>query len=323
MQRDRRIETGERPRVAILVVNGFARRGPRAPQREADALRYPWIDLCLGQVERFSAGWDYEVFVHDNSHFQPHRRLIAAHPRVQLRPRAALAQIGRLANRLPGPYAGRAFERRHASALDHLARKVPASFDYVVTLDNDSFPVRDDWLDVLVGGCERGAAVSGVYRDEFAAVLHPFIHVSGLCVRRAELRELGVSFGRNIDPLGERQQTDEFNRDVGQKITYEFLAGGRTIAPLHRSNKVNVHFVLGGIYGDVVYHHGAGGRRAFFRSIGDAEAHQRISDKLRDEAFRDIDHLLAVLRAETENDLGLPAQPASDAAPLADAPARG
>ena len=309
--------------MAILVVNGFARRGPRAPQREADALRYPWIDLCLSQVDRCSAGWDYEVFVHDNSHFQPHRRLIAAHPNVRLRPRAPFAPLGRLANRVPGPYAGRLFERRHPSALDHLARKVPASFDYIVTLDNDSFPVRDDWLEVLVGGCEQGAAVSGVYRDELAAVLHPFIHVSGLCVRRTDLRELGVSFGRDIDPLGEKEETDEFNRDVGQKITYEFLARGRTIAPLHRSNKMNVHFILGGIYGDVVYHHGAGGRRAFFRSIGDAEDHQQVGERLRDEAFRDLDHLVAVLRGETENDLGLPAQAASSAAPLADTPASG
>jgi hypothetical protein len=323
VQRDGRIGTGERPRVAILVVNGFARRGPRAAQREADALRYPWIDLCLSQVDRFSAGWDYEVFVHDNSHFEPHRRLIAGHPRVRLRPRAVVARIGRIANRVPGPYAGRLFERRHPSALDHLARKVPAGFDYIVTLDNDSFPVRNDWLDVLVGGCEQGAAVSGVYRDELAEALHPFIHVSGLCVGRADLRELGVSFGLNVDPLGEHEDNDQFNRDVGQKITYEFLERGRTIAPLHRSNNLNVHFILGGIYGDVVYHHGAGGRRAFFRSIGDAQTHQRIGDKLRDEAFRDVDHLLAVLRGETENDLGLEAQPANDPAPLADTRASG
>ena len=309
-------EQRRRPRVAILVVNGFARRGPRGRQRAEEALRYPWIELCLRQVQRHSAGWDYHVFAFDNSHFEPHRKLIREFDRVTLLPRRWVAVLGRLANRIPGPYAGRMFERRHPSALDYLAAKVPASFDYIVTLDNDSFPVRDDWLDVLVGECEKGAAVAGVYLDELAAVLHPFVHVSGLCVGRADLQSLGVSFGRDIDYLGPQgRQTAEYNQDVGQKITYEFINAGRTIAPLRRSNEVDFHFLMGGIYGDVIYHHGAGGRRANFRRIGDVELNEQISSTLREAAFADIDHLVAVLRGQAANDLELtPLPPPGDQA---------
>jgi hypothetical protein len=313
--------TGD-PRVAIIVVNGFARRGAHGPEREAEALAYPWIALCLRQIERHSQGWDYQVFVFDNSHLPAHRTAMRAFERVRVRPGALVAALGRLANRVPGPYIGRLFERRHASALDYLAKKVPADFDYVVTLDNDSFPIREDWLDVLVSACQKGAAAAGVYRDEMAPDVDPFIHVSGLCVKREDLRALNVSFGKDIPFLNEQYKHDkDHNQDVGQKITYEFIRLGRPRAELHRSNRVNYHFVMGGIYGDVIYHHGAGGRRAKFRKApGNVANNERIGRTLRDAAFADIDHLVAVLRGEAENDLDLTPLQAEDA-PLV-APAR-
>jgi len=299
---------GPRPRIAILLVNGFARRGPLGRQREAEALEYPWIDLCLRQVARHSRGWDYRVFVYDNSHLAPHRMLLKGFERARVWPSGVVAWLGRLANRMPGPYLGRLLERRHPSALDYLSSKVSTDFDYIVTLDNDSFPVRDDWLDVMIGECEKGAAVTGVYRDEMAPAVHPFVHVSGLCAGTRDLHDLDVSFGRDIQYIGEQHQQDaEFNQDVGQKITYEFLRRGRAIAPLARSNEVNFHFLMGGIYGDVIYHHGAGGRRASFRELGDVESDEQISRVLRKAAFDDLDRLIAVLRGQTPGDLGLQA----------------
>jgi hypothetical protein len=292
-----------RPRVAILIVNGFRRRGRRGPLRAREALEYPWIGLCLRQIERHSQGWDYEVFIFDNSHFQPHRAIMSEFERVRVMPGRWVAFLGRIANRMPGEYVGRLFERRHPHALDHLAKKVPEQFDYIVTLDNDSFPVNGDWLDVLVSECQQGAAVAGVYRDELAPAVHPFVHVSGLCVRRDELRALDVSFGRN---LVFTEEQDNHNQDVGQKITYELIRQGRTIAPLPRSNKVNYHFLLGGLYGDLIYHHGAAGRTTnFWGKPNDVQANKLISDTLRQAAFDDIDHLVAVLQGQAEDDLGL------------------
>jgi hypothetical protein len=292
--------TSERsPRVAILIVNGFRRRGKGAQNNLEQAIRYPWIDLCLRQIERHSQGWDYQVTVFDNSHLELHRALARKHERVTLLPNDWVAAVGRAANRVPVNGAGLLLERSHPAALDYLARRTTSGFDYLVTLDNDSFPVRDDWLDVLVSGCEQGAALAGVYRDEMAPLIEPFIHVSGLCVRPGDLRALGVPFGRHIAPDAEH------NQDVGQKITYSFIQSGRTVTPLKRSNRVNVHFLMGAIYGDVIYHHGAGSRRAIFWTSSDRENDERVHTTLRNAAFADLDHLLAVLRGEAVNDLGL------------------
>jgi hypothetical protein len=288
-------------RVAILIVNGFRRRGQWAQFNLDQALEYPWIDMCLTQIARHTQRWDHQVVVFDNSHLQAHRALMRKHPWVRVLPEAWVAALGRLANRLPFPHLARLLERSHPGALDYLARKVAKEFDYVVTLDNDSFPVRDDWLDVLVGECERGAALAGVYRDEMAPEIAPFIHVSGLCIRAADLLALDVSFGAGASP------EIEHNQDVGQRITYELTRHGRTIAPLRRSNTLNVHFLMGGVYGDVIYHHGAGSRKGKFWTSTDRETDDRVNAALRDAAFKDLDHLVAVLRGESENDLGLEA----------------
>lgn len=255
--------------------------------------------MCLDQIERHSQGWNYQVFVFDNSHLRAHRALMQEHARVQVLPVAWVAAIGRVANRLPFPHFARVLERSHPSALDYLAHKVARDFDYIVTLDNDSFPVRDDWLDVLIGECERGAALSGVYRNEMAPAIAPFIHVSGLCVRPADLLALNVSFGEDAQP------EIEHNQDVGQRITYELTKRGRAIAPLERSNAVNVHFLMGALYGDVIYHHGAGSRKGKFWTSTDRDTDDRVNAALRGAAFKDLDHLLAVLRGQVENDLGL------------------
>ena len=277
----------------------FAGAAVGRPITSIKRLKYPWIDLCLRQIERHSQGWDYEVFLFDNSHLQQHRALVSGYPYVRVYPHSWAAALGRLANGLPGEYFGRLLERSHPGALDYLARKLPADFDYIVTVDNDSFPIRDDWLDVLVGECVKGAAVAGVYRDEMAPAIAPFIHVSGLCVRPVELRALNVSFGKDARP------ELEHNQDVGQKITYEFTRLGRTIAPLKRSNALNYHFLMGAIYGDVIYHHGAGSRKGKFWTSTDRDADDRINAALRDAAFKDLDHLIAVLRGQTPNDLDL------------------
>jgi hypothetical protein len=291
--------TDRHPRVAILIVNGFRRRGRWAQYNLEQALQYPWIDMCLRQVERHSQGWDYEVFVFDNSHLTEHRSLISNHERVKVTPAGWVAALARLTAMLPVRHIDRLTERTHPAALDHLAAHVPADFDYIVTLDNDSFPVREDWLEVLIGACEQGAAVAGVYRDEMAPAIAPFIHVSGLCIRPRDLRALNLSFGRDAHP------EIEHNQDVGQRITYELTRGGREIARLKRSNELNYHFLIGGIYGDVIYHHGAGSRRGKFWTSTDRENDDRVNAALRQAAFEDLDRLIAVLRGQAASELDI------------------
>jgi len=123
--------------------------------------------------------------------------------------------------------------------------------------------------------------------------------VSGLCIRPRDLRALNVSFGRDARP------EIEHNQDVGQRITYQLTRQDREIAPLRRSNALNYHFLIGGIYGDVIYHHGAGSRRGKFWTSTDRENDDRVNAALRQAAFEDLDRLIAVLRGQARNELDI------------------
>jgi hypothetical protein len=284
------------PRVAILVVNGFDKGGKWGQYSQNEALDYPWIDLCLRQIDRYSDGWNYELLIFDNTHLEQHRNIMQRYRQAHVLPSGWVGSLGRFADRVPRVGVvriGRLLERRHPKALDYLVGEIAPDADYVITLDTDSFPASEDWLDVLISRCEEGAAIAGVYRNEMAPTLRPFIHVSGLCMRPNDLRALNVAFGR-------RQ-----GQDVGQNITESLVQLGREIAPLTRSNKINFHFLMGGLYGDVIYHHGAGSRKAKFHTSIDLDADEQIRVELRNAAFRDIDHLLAVLRGQIPNDSGL------------------
>ena len=133
----------------------------------------------------------------------------------------------------------------HAAALDLLVDRADWA-EFVVTLDTDAFPVADGWLEQLTGSLRDGAALAGIYRDEMAPKIRPFIHVAGSCIRRDTLLGLDVSFARGRD------------QDTGQNITEALAGAGQELNRLHRSNRRNFHFLIGGLYGDLLYHHGAG-----------------------------------------------------------------
>jgi hypothetical protein len=262
------------PSTAILIVNGFDRRSRWGPHDPGDALRFPWISLCLQQIERHTDARDHRVLVYDQSHLPEHAEILRAHD-VEV---------------FTDPEEGHI---SHARALDLLVDRAEGA-EFIVTLDTDSFPVSGGWLDQLTGSLRDGAALAGIYRDEMAPQIRPFIHVAGLCIRRDTLLGLDVSFHRRP------------GQDTGQNITDALAGTGKEVNPLHRSNRRNFHFLIGGLYGDLLYHHGAGSRHAKFWTSEDVDADERVRVALRDVAFDDIDHLVAVLRGTQDNDLGLP-----------------
>jgi hypothetical protein len=278
----------DRQRTAILIVNGHqrGRLGAR------DAVRYPWIELCLREVERRSRTADYEVLVLDNARVEEHRAVMDAYRRVRVfDPDQARDWARTLGDARLVPADGR--QIRHALALDFLVSRTGPRTRYLITLDTDAFPIRDGWIEALTGTLEAGAAMAGIYRDEMTPRLRPFIHVSCLCIRRRELLGLGVSFASGMA------------QDVGQNLTRELRRIGRGIVGLRRSNARDFHFLIAGIYGDLVYHHGAGSRRARFWTSTDLAEDERIRVVLREAAFCDVDHLVAVLRGEARDTFGL------------------
>jgi hypothetical protein len=252
-------------RTAILIVNGFDRHSARAFDVE-EARRFPWIKLCLEQLERHTAG-SYDILVWDNSALPEQLEILEADPRVAV-------------------FSEHEKDVRHGRALDRLLREVPEATEYVVTLDTDSFPIRDGWLENLTGRLDAGAWIAGVWRDEMAPKIQPYVHPSCLAARRDTLLELDVNFAR--EPPTHRV-------DVGQNITNAVVAAGGSISRLRRSNARNMHFLMGGIYGDLVYHHGAGSRRAFFWTSFDENADEAARIALRDAAFNDLDVLTGFL----------------------------
>lgn len=263
-------------RTAILLVNGFDRHSANAFDAE-EARRYPWIKLCLQQLERHTAESSYDVLVWDNSFLAEHLEIMEASPKVSV-------------------FSHRESEKdvRHGRALDLLLREVPEGTEYVVTLDTDSFPIRDGWLENLTGRLDRGATLAGVWRDEMAPRIQPYIHPSCLAARRETLLGLDVEFAR---------KQGVHRVDVGQSITNAVAAGGGRLSRLRRSNARNMHFLMAGVYGDLVYHHGAGSRRAAFWTSFDTEADDVIRIALRDAAFRNLDDLLDFLTGNLLKDV--------------------
>lgn len=256
-------------RAAILIVNGFDRRSG-SPFDVEEARSFPWIELCLRQLRRHTPTGEYEVLVWDNAFLPDHLEILRADEKVSVFCNPDGKDV------------------RHGRALDRLLRKVPEGVDYVVTLDTDSFPIRDGWLDNLIGRLEDGASLTGVWRDEMAPRIQPYIHPSCLAARVETLRDLGLEFARK---QGHRI-------DVGQNITNVVLERGDRISRLRRSNFRNMHFLMAGIYGDVIYHHGAGSREAYFWTTFTQEGDRAARVALRDAAFEDLDGLIGFLNGD-------------------------
>lgn len=262
-------------KTAILVVDGYS---PRTVDAMWDAIRFPWIEVCLREVLRRSASSDYEVHVWDNAGIREHRAFLEglpAEPRVRVWPDDPGAVV----------------PVRHAIALDNLVARTGDEVEYLVTLDTDAFPVRDGWIEQLTSTVDDGAMLVGVWRDEMAPELAPFVHPSCLCLRRHDLLDLGIMFSvyEHMEP--------------GQNLTDAVVARGGSIVPLRRTNVRNPHFLIGGIYGDLVYHHAAGSRPAWFYASDDQQEDERIKVQIRNAVFNDLDHLVAVLRGDDTNDI--------------------
>jgi hypothetical protein len=268
-------------RTAILVVNGFDRLALwQAPFDEDDAKRYPWIELCLREVTRRSNGSDYEVLVWDNSQL-PEQRAIARRHGARLYPTdEQLSSDAR-----PG------LVLSHAASLQRLWPQVSDEFDYVMTLDTDAFPIQDGWIELLKQRLQD-ASLTGIWRDEMSTV-QPYVHPSCLFARRERLLRIEEPFSRRGV------------QDVGQRITLGIAGDGERVAGLHRSNARNAHFLIGGLYGDLVYHHAAGSRAPVFWMTEGKERDERVYTRLREAIFDDVDRVVSVLRGEADDDLGL------------------
>ncbi len=215
--------------VGILIVNGGK-----------DPEEGKWLDLCLKKIIQHTKWPNYRIYVWNNNIEDGSvPALVEAIPGAKLfqaDPREKLAHI-------------------HAVPLQRLyevAKKDQLKF--IVTMDTDAFPVRDNWLTELIGNLNEQTVLCGVWRDELAGHVCPYVHPSCLCTTTDFIKKNRLRFDR-IDIISDQK------KDTLASFTIIAEKKGKTIAKLKRSNVNDLHYILGGLYGNLIYHHGAGSRK--------------------------------------------------------------
>jgi hypothetical protein len=149
----------------------------------------------------------------------------------------------------------------HPGKLNLIAGEIAAEAkpdDLIVFLDGDAFPVADP-LPTVYGALETTALVA-VRRDENATDRQPHPSFCAVRVRDWERLHGDWSPGYTWEAGAGKPTTD-----VGGNLLRALERSGDGWTPLLRSNRVNLHPLWFGVYGGIVYHHGAGFRWAVGR----------------------------------------------------------
>lgn len=147
---------------------------------------------------------------------------------------------------------------RHSDKLNHLAIEiagVAGDDDLLMFLDGDAFPIADP-MPLISEGLARAPLVA-VRREENAGdpQPHPCFCVTTvgtwrrLCGDWSQGYRWTNSHGKHVS-------------DVGGNLLRILELSKTPWVPVLRSNRTNLDPVLFGVYGNVVYHHGAGFRGA-------------------------------------------------------------
>jgi hypothetical protein len=149
----------------------------------------------------------------------------------------------------------------HPGKLNLLAGEIAADArpdDLIFFLDGDAFPIADP-LPTVREGLEASALVA-VRRDENLVDRQPHPSFCAVRVREWERLHGDWSPGYSWASAQGRPTTD-----VGGNLLRALERSGENWTPLLRSNRVNLHPLWFGVYGQIVYHHGAGFRWAVGR----------------------------------------------------------
>jgi len=114
----------------------------------------------------------------------------------------------------------------------------------------------DGWLGQLTSALDDGAALAGAWRDELSPAIEPYLHASCLATTPSFLD----SHGLRLDFIAPPEEGKR--HDTLSALTDTAVAEGLPLHRLERSNQRNFHRLMGGQYGGLVYHHGAGSRAA-------------------------------------------------------------
>lgn len=145
---------------------------------------------------------------------------------------------------------------------------------HICTLDVDSFPIRGDWVDILLERLSSENECVAVLRKENGDTALP--HPSCIFFHRSFYERYRPSFF----PTNGEIQTKNFQvflEETGQipdtGIGYGYVLFNNKLkwSKLLRSNAVNDHFLMAGIYEDTIFHLGSASRpdKGSFREAKD------------------------------------------------------
>lgn len=217
--------------IAILIVNGGR-----------DPVEGKWIIFCIEKILQNTSRGDYKIFVWNNNVYDHDVR-------NYLKAVNAVIYIEAAPNEhLLHPHAV-PLQRLYSFAKQHGPK-------YIVTMDSDAHPIRQGWLEELLTNIDDKKVISGIWRDELKDGIKPYIHPSCLCTTVNFIEQNGL----RLDYIA--PNTDELRHDTLSSFTDKAdELSGITYHKLRRSNKNNFHRLMGGVYGDYIYHHGAGTRK--------------------------------------------------------------
>lgn len=140
--------------------------------------------------------------------------------------------------------------------------------DIIVFLDSDCFPIAN-WCDHILNLLSQKQIIA-VQRLENLGDIQP--HPCFSCIKAHLWREIKGDWR-----MGYKWQTSSGHQvtDVGGNMMQILGERGIDWHPIHRTNTFNAHPLFFGIYGDIVYHHGAGSREKVDR----VEASEAIGSK--------------------------------------------
>ncbi len=157
--------------------------------------------------------------------------------------------------------------REHAHHLDALVEHaLEDGADALLTLDLDSFPISDTWLETISRVAPKQSGIAGILRAENGDTVLP--HPSCLLVPAEFASRHRFSFSPDTDGSKEfrrflrtRKQAADTGIRLAQILDQHDLPWGKLL----RTNVRDLHPLIAGIYVDSVFHLGAGSRAGLFR----------------------------------------------------------
>ena len=135
--------------------------------------------------------------------------------------------------------------------------------DMLVVMHGDSFPIAE-WVGP-VREMLAAKPLAGVRRDENLGEPHP--HWVFTATTPRFWNELGVDWSRGPTWVG---TNGEAVTDLGANLWRALEDRGIDWEPILRTNAVDLHPLWFGVYGDMIYHHGAAFRKPLSRIDADA-----------------------------------------------------